>query len=396
MNRFRPSPVAGRLSPVACLLFLSACAHTQKSPSLPREQHITMDPMTFRASPTGEIELTDAQTVFEKGGAAYGEKDFDAALRFFDHVVTEWPQSSYAVPALYNAGLSLEAKGDLVAAAERYRRITVEYPTSKDVVDAWYRLGFVLATAKNWPAAIETYGKILERKDLTLGDRLEALARRGVAQFNAKDILAAEHTFRDELAYFHAHESEERLDSDFFVAMGAYYLGECAHEQYKALPVRLPEKQMARDLEAKARMLLVAQARFIDAMRVNNGEWATAAGFQIGSLYREFYDDLVGAPVPPELKGEARDVYLEEVRKQVKNLLQKAITIHEKNVMMAERIGEKNEWVRRSNEQLEQLKKLVMPGPVAPQPPDDVQPPPKPDTPPLPRPRDEVKPPVVL
>src|SRR6185312_12057782 len=111
--------------------------------------------------------------------------------------------------------------------------------------------------------------KILDRKDLTLGDRLEALARRGVAQLNARDIIAAEHTFRDELAYWHAHQSEERLDSDFFVAMGAYYLGECAHEQYKALPVRLPERQLTRDLEAKARQLLVAQARFLDAMRVN-------------------------------------------------------------------------------------------------------------------------------
>lgn len=382
-----------RLAAIALFAVVAGCAHTQPAP---REQHVTMDPMTFQASPSGSVEMTDAASLFEKGGAAYGEKDFDAALALFDRIVAEWPQSSYAVPALYNAGLSLEAKGDLATAAQRYRRITVEYPTSKDVLDAWYRLGFVLAEAKSWPAAVDTYGKILERKDLTLGDRLEALARRGVAQLNAHDVLAAEHTFRDELAFYHAHESEERLDSDFFVAMGAYYLGECAHEQYRALPVRLPEKQMTRDLEAKARMLLVAQSRFIDAMRVNNGEWATAAGFQIGSLYREFYDDLVGAPVPPELTGEARDVYLEEVRKQVRNLLQKAITIHEKNVMMAERIGEKNDWVRRSNEQLEQLKRLVMPGPVAPQPPDGAQPPPKPETPPLPRPRDEVKPAVVL
>ena len=355
-----------------------------------------MEPMVFAAQPDGHVETVDAASLFERAGAAYGDKDFDAALALFDRVVKEFTDSRYVVPSLYNAGLALEAKGDLVAAAARYRRITVEHADAKEAIDAWYRLGFVLAQAKNWPAAVDTYGQILQRKDLTLGDRVEALARRGVAQFSARDLLAAEHTFRDELAYFHAHESEERLDSDFFVAMGAYYLGECAHEMYKALPVRLPERQLTRDLEAKARQLLVAQSRFLDAMRVNNGEWATAAGFQIGSLYREFYDDLVGAPVPPELKGEARDVYLEEVRKQVKTLLQKAVNIHEKNVLMAERIGEKNEWVRRSNEQMEQLKKLLAPGPVAPQPPDSATPPAEPQTPPLPRPRDEVKPPVVL
>jgi len=376
------------------LAVAAGCAHTQKA--APREQHVTMEPMVFAAQPDGRIETVDAASLFERAGAAYGQKDFDAALALFDRVVHDFPDSRYVCPALYNAGLSLEAKNDLVTAADRYRRITVEHADAKEAIDAWYRLGFVQAQAKNWPAAVETYGTILGRKDLTLGDRIEALARRGVAQFGAHDLIAAEHTFRDELAYFHAHESEERLDSDFFVAMGAYYLGECAHEMYKALPVRLPERQLTRDLEAKARQLLVAQARFLDAMRVNNGEWATAAGFQIGSLYREFYDDLVGAPVPSDLTGEAREVYLDEVRKQVKNLLQKAITIHEKNVLMAERIGEKNEWVRRSNEQMEQLKKLLMPGPATAQPPDSAVPPAEPQTPPLPRPRDEVKPPVVL
>ncbi|HXU70878.1 MAG TPA: tetratricopeptide repeat protein [Polyangia bacterium] len=376
------------------LAVAAGCAHTQKA--APQEQHVTMEPMVFAAQPDGRIETVDAASLFARAGAAYGQKDFDAALALFDRVVHDFPDSRYVCPALYNAGLSLEAKNDLVTAADRYRRITVEHADAKEAIDAWYRLGFVQAQAKNWPAAVETYGTILGRKDLTLGDRIEALARRGVAQFGAHDLIAAEHTFRDELAYFHAHESEERLDSDFFVAMGAYYLGECAHEMYKALPVRLPERQLTRDLEAKARQLLVAQARFLDAMRVNNGEWATAAGFQIGSLYREFYDDLVGAPVPPDLTGEAREVYLDEVRKQVKNLLQKAITIHEKNVLMAERIGEKNEWVRRSNEQMEQLKKLLMPGPATAQPPDSAVPPAEPQTPPLPRPRDEVKPPVVL
>ncbi len=379
---------------VLAIAFVAGCAHTQKP--APQEQHVTMEPMVFSAQPNGTVETVDAASLFERAGAAYGDKDFDAALALFDRVVHDFPDSRYVVPSLYNAGLALEAKGDLAAAAERYRRITVEHADSKEAIDAWYRLGFVQAQAKNWPAAVDTYGQILARKDLGLGDRLEALARRGVAQFSAHDLLAAEHTFRDELAYYHAHEAEERLDSDFFVAMGAYYLGECAHEMYRALPVRLPERQLTRDLEAKARQLLVAQSRFLDAMRVNNGEWATAAGFQIGSLYREFYDDLVGAPVPPQLTGEAREVYLEEVRKQVKTLLQKAISVHEKNLLMAERIGEKNEWVRRSNEQMEQLKKLLEPGPATPQPPDSATPPVEPQTPPLPRPRDEVKPPVVL
>ncbi len=376
----------------ALLLVGGGCAHRQAA--APRA--VQMEPMVFQAHPDGTVEAVDAASLFERGGALFADKKFADAAATFDRVARDYPDSRYVVPALYNAGLALEGSGDLAGAAARYKRITVEHPDAKDVLDAWYRLGFVYNEAKNFAAAADTYAQILARTDLSLGDRVEAMARRGVAQFSQRDLIAAERSFRDELAWYHAHESEERLDSDFFLGMGAYYLGECAHEQYRALPVRLPEKQLGRDLEAKARMLLVAQSRFLDAMRVNNAEWATAAGFQIGSLYREFYDDLVGAPVPPELSGEARDVYLEEVRKQVKTLLQKAVTIHEKNVLMGERLGEKNEWVRRSNEQMEQLKKLLLPGPLPAPAPSDTTAPPEPEKPPLPRPRDDVQPHVVM
>jgi tetratricopeptide (TPR) repeat protein len=375
------------------LILVAGCAHQQRAP---KEQRVQMEPMVFAAQPGGTVEMVDAASLFERGGAAFGDKKFDEAAALFDRLVREYPDSRYVVPALYNAGLSLEGEHDLAGAVERYKRIVAEHATASDALDAWFRLGFVHNEARNFAAAVDTYTQILLRKDLTLGDRVEAMARRGVAQFAQKDVIAAEHTFRDELAYFRAHESEERLESDFFVGMAAYYLGECAHEQYRALPVRLPEKQMGRDLEAKARMLLLAQSRFIDAMRVNNPEWATAAGFQIGSLYREFYDDLVGAPIPPELKGEARDVYLDEVKKQVRSLLQKAVSIHEKNVSMAERVGANNDWVRRSNAELEQLKKLLVPGPVTPAERETTSPPEEPKKPPLPRPRDEIKPHVIM
>jgi tetratricopeptide (TPR) repeat protein len=346
---------------LAALLLVAGCAHGRPAP---REQQVQMEPMIFQAHPGGSVEMVDAASLFARAGAAFSAKRFAESAATFDRIVQQYPKSRYVVPSLYNAGLALEGSGDLSAAAERYRRITVEHPDAHDALDAWFRLGLVYTAAKNFVAAADTYAQLLGRNDLTLGDRIEAMARRGVTQFAQPDLIAAERTYRAEQAYYQAHRDEERLDSDFFLGEGAYYLGEIAHQQYRALPVRLPEKQMARDLEAKARMLLVAQARFIDAMRVDNAEWATAAGFQIGSLYREFYDDLVGAPVPPALTGEARQVYLDEVKKQVKTLLQKAISIHEKNVIMAERLGAQNEWVRRSNEQLAQLKTLLLPGPL--------------------------------
>jgi tetratricopeptide (TPR) repeat protein len=371
------------------LVLVAGCAH--RAP--PRvAAPVVMEPMTFRAGADGKVEILDAATLFERGSTAFTAHQFAESAAAFDRVLSEFPDARHAVPSLYNAGLAYEGLGDFDAAAARYRRLAGEHAQTQDALDALYRLGSVHCQRKRFADAAEVYQQILARKDLSLSDRVEAMARRGVAQFELHELAASEHTLREALDFYRSHESEERLDSDFFLGMGAYYLGEITHAQYRALPVRPPEKQTAKDLEAKARLLLMAQARFLDAMRVNNPNWATAAGFQIGSLYREFYDDLVGAPVPPGLSGEAREVYLEEVRKQVKTLLQKAIAIHEKNILMAERIGEQNEWVKRSNEQMEQLRKLLVPG-AAPSAAPIAEPPP---APPLPRPKDDVKPRVVL
>jgi tetratricopeptide (TPR) repeat protein len=379
-----------RVAAAAAALLLAACAH---APRAAKTQHIEMDPMVFAAHPSGTVELIDPALLFEQAGAAYQDKRYTEAAERYDAIATEFGESRWAAPSLYNAGLALEAAGDAAGACERYRRLIARGAPAGDVLDAQFRLGGVHEQTRNFAAAADVFAQVLTRADLTVSDHVEAAARRGAAQVNLRDFGAAERTLREALAFAAAHASEERLDTDYFLGMTAYYVGEIAHEQYRLLPVRLPEKQLAADLAAKARMLLVAQARYLDAMRVKNADWATAAGFQIASLYREFYDDLVGAPVPPSLSGEAREVYEEEVKKQVRPLLRKAISVHERNVLLGERTGVKNEWVKRSNDQLDELKKLLVPGPTTPAaaPPAEA-----PATPPLPKPRDDVKPRVVM
>jgi tetratricopeptide (TPR) repeat protein len=379
---------------LVALAIATGCAH---APPGPPERKIVMEPMRFEAKPSGAVEAVDAASLFEAAGARFGAREFDAAAATYDRVVAEFPDSRYLLPALYNAGLALEGRGDRDGAARRYQQLIARAEggacdggarCAADLLDAYFRLGAVYVELERWQPVVELFGRVIERRDLTLSDRVEAMARRGEAQLQLGDLTAAERTFRDALALHRASETVERLDTDFFLGMAAYYLGEVAHRQFRALPVRLPEKQLAADLEAKAQLLLLAQARFFDAIRVNNVEWATAAGFQIGSLYRELYDDLVGAPTPPGVAGEAKDVYLEEVKKKVRTLLQKAISIHEQNVLMAERNGVKNEWVRRSNEQMAQLRALLAPGAPPPAQPasDEATAPPLPQ----PRPRDDV------
>jgi tetratricopeptide (TPR) repeat protein len=376
------------------LTLLAGCAHT--TASKPVGTRIEMEPLHFEAH-DGKVEIADPAALFERAGAQFNEKDFAGAANSYDELVRKYPDSRFVVPSLYNAALSLENAGDFDAASERYRTLIARGTPPTDVLDAQFRLGALHASRNNWAAAAQVYVDILDRKDLTASDRVEAMARRGVAQFNLKDLVAAERTLREQQALVKKIGDSERLDTDYFVAEAAYYLAEVTHEQYRLLPVRLPEKRMYEDLEAKARMLKLAQVRYLDCMRVNNAEWTTAAGYQFALLYRELYDDLVGAPVPSQLNGEAREVYLEEVKKKVRPLLEHAIHFHERNVMAGQFAGlSQGDWVRKSNEQLEQLRRLLLPGAA----PADAPPPPEapkpPLPPPLPRGRDDIRPQQVL
>ena len=191
-------------------------------------------------------------------------------------------------------------------------------------------------------------------------ERFEALARRGLAQYNMKDRPAAERTFREVLSLYKERQEIERIDADFFVAMAQYYIGELAHEEFRVAPVRMPEKQMRRDLEEKARLLLAAQARYVDVARIKNVAWATAAGYQMARLYREFYDSILAAPAP-SMTDEERRIYFEELKKYIEPLLLKAIHAHELTQAVAQRNGVDNDWTRKSSEELELLRALVMP-----------------------------------
>jgi len=342
---------------------MGGCAHTAVKKTSPT---LEMDPIVFAAGKSGDVTVHDPAEPFEQAAIEYRANRYAEALLLFERVISEAPGTQHARSSLYNAALCLEQLDRRPEAVTKLRTLADDFPDSTEAIDALYRLGTNLALIKDWPASQAVHERILKRTDLTLSDRVEAYARLGEARFERGQLDEAERTLRQLRELYRQHEEEERLDTDYFLAMGVFYLAEITHAQYKLLPVRLPQKRLEGDLEAKARMLLLAQQRYLDAIRVKHAEWATAAGFRIGSLYREFYDDLVGAPVPEALKGEAREIYQAQVRKKVRNLLIKAVAFHEKNLLMAERTGEKNDWVKRSNAQLDELRQLLDPG-LAPQ-----------------------------
>jgi len=363
------------LIPAAVLAGLggAGCAHRSAGPAAapPSAGAVTvyeMEPIRITAvtDPDGtHVEAYDAADLFEQGGKALSEKRYDDAIRAYDRVLTEFRDSRYTQSALYNVGLAYLGKKDWSGGIERFRALTDGYPDSGDAKDAAFQLGASFAEIGNWPASVQVFSQVLDRKDLSSDDRLEAMARRGFAQFQLKDLETAERTLRSAVAFFRQTESLERFETDFYLALAMYHLGQISHERFRAVELRLPEDRMGADLEEKAHLLLTSQRQYIDTIKLGNPGWASASGFQIASLYEELYDCFIHAPVPPDLlKPEAHeklDVYYQEVRKKIRILLEKSVRTHEANLAMMERLGVQNEWKEKSKLAYAKIQRLLDP-----------------------------------
>jgi tetratricopeptide (TPR) repeat protein len=364
------------LTPLTVLLGLAAagCAGKAKNdvtvvPGAPVE-HLEMDPIKIQAvrNPDGtqHLETYDAAELFDQAGAALSDRRYDVAIAAYGQLLKEFgADNRYTKAALYNCGLAYQGKKDWPAAIARFRELADRYAEAPDAKDALFQMGASYAELGNWPTSATIFAQILERKDLTADDRIEALGRRGFAQFQLKDFDTAQRTFESALYFFRSVEHEDRLQTDFYLGLVKYHLGEIPHERFRSVPLRLPVKQMTIDMEEKARLLLSAQRQYIDTIKLGNPQWASASGYQIASLYEEFYDAFIHAPIPADLMGadnqEKREIYYEELRKRIRILLEKALRTHEQNLLMLERLGVQNEWRDKSKLAFAKLQKMLDP-----------------------------------
>jgi TolA-binding protein len=326
---------------------------------------LDMEPIKIEATKDADgvhIDAFDAPELFEHAGKALSDKRFDDAIQEYQKLLKSFPESSYVRPTFYNLGLAQIGKKDWPAAIESFKTLIDRFPSHADAKDSMFQLGACYAEQGNWPASAEVFARVLERKDLNADDRVEAIARRGFAQFNLNDVDTAEKTFRSAMAYKQQIDTEERLSTDFYLAFSQYHIGEIFHQRFRKAPLRLLEAQLDKDLDQKATLLLTAQRAYIDTIKFGNPAWASAAGFQVGSLYEELYDSFMNVPIPAELEREARQVYVEELHKKIRILLEKSLRWQRENLLMIERLGVATEWADKSKLAYAKVLKLLDPG----------------------------------
>ena len=305
-----------------------------------------------------ELEAFDARTLLDRGNEAMAEDRYDDAIVSYEKLLSVFPDSQLASSAVYNIGLAYEGKGDYDNAIEQYRVLARDPKLEREAIDAHMRIGGILAQLKRWADAAQALRDVLSRTDLTHSNRIEAMARLGYVTLEQKDYTASEQVLREAIVYFE--KLTTGLDTNYFIAMSHYYLAHIAHRQFQALPMRLPNEQLQKDFQAKTKLVNLAYDRYVSAVQIQHAYWATASGYQLSQIYKEFWDEIVRAPVPKDsMSAGAAELYPKELHKQVRVLLEKALNGHTQNVELAKAYRTSTTWSEASRKRAAEIADIL-------------------------------------
>jgi len=364
---------------------LAGCA-ASRGAGRPDSRHVDMDPMHFVARRTEAglvIDHMDAEGLFRRGGLAFEEGRAREAVAAYETLLAEFPGSPWAPAARYNLGLSYQKLGRYLDAIRAFGDVLRLSVHSRDASDALFRIAGCYEALEDWPHVVRTLEALLRRPDLLADDRVEARVRLGGALLELGRLDDAERELRAVLERHKRGPPRPLLASSRFLAQAQHGLARVEHLRFSAAPIRLPEDVMARDIEAKASTFLRAQAAYLRAMSFKDRYWSSASGLGIGALYEDFYNDLMAAPIPPEIieDAEAKEVYFEELRKVIRPLVQRAIYVYEKNTRLASGLGADSTVLQETESRLDRLRKFLETHPEPEEAPADSQRAPDPPTP---------------
>jgi tetratricopeptide (TPR) repeat protein len=351
---------------VDCLLLLalsfSGCVHKPYSkPASVENGTIFMEPLHILSQPDQELGLSvfDAAVLFQEGLRLQEAAEYDQALRYYERLLHDFGDSRYYSAAAFNAGRCYEEKGEFEKAIGRYQLILDGLPHSKDWVNAAFRSGGCFILLERHAEAAALYARLLTQSDLATADRIDAQVARGEELVAASDLIEAEKAFRAALHLYREHERDEYLDPAP-AARAEFNLADLLTRTFQLAPLRLPDDQIERDLEAKALALLEAQNGYLRSMRLGDPTWATASGYRIGRLYVDFYNALDNAPVPPDLTDEEVTTYRQLLRQRLGVLLRKALKVFEMTLQIAERTHVDNQWIAAARQEMTLIEEQVL------------------------------------
>lgn len=355
-------------------LGISALAFTLQTSCAGQRRSGTQSP-----SPSGETAVLEtAPILLERGDKALESQAWSPAATAYRKVLAAKPNQARQGRALQGLAKARVKMGDCAGANRALTtllRLNAQSLDDASLQRVYSDRGICSAELLQWEQSAKDLQMALQIKhDPGLAKQMELHARAGLALFHSEAFEDARKEFQSGIALYAALDSEvrERLADPYFLAMSHFYLGAIAHRRFFDITLNLPESRMAKELEQKVQLLEELQSHYHDSIRVRHVFWVSAAGYQLGSAFERFYDEMMQSPVPPRLSPSQRAVFYTELKKKIRPVLLRAVDVYEKNIAAAKRLGYSTPFVDETKARLAQLQHYLVSemssGPFAPPP----------------------------
>ena len=312
-------------------------------------------------SPQVRPAVFNARDVFLRAGASFREKDYETASNLYQKLVEKEPAGRYANVARFNGALSLERLGRYLEAVPLYEDVAKRTAGSKDAHDALFRGATCLQAAEKWREAMGMWSRILkpEFPQISVHDRLEAHVGRAWSQEKLGDMARAEQDYKAVFSLHRKNLDNRLIRTTPLVALAHQRVGYLYGSLVESIKIMLPVERMARDIEEKASYFLKAQSHLLDAIRRHHPKYSLSAGHRLGALYESFYQDLMNSEVPDDLGAEDNVIYIRELKKKVRPLIEKAVHTYRRTIELGNRLDFNGQWTKMARQSLERLERYI-------------------------------------
>ena len=337
---------------VPAALLVAACAHRPGAIPDVTEPTVAERAAEFEVPRTVVTpnEALGVDALFARAERDLAAGDAQRASDGFDRVARTDPGGELAPEAWLRASEAQERLGDHLAAVARLEQLVRRYPADPLAREALVRLVRLHAHLENWKRAGWAATALLPDIDqLAPIEQTVVYGGKGLALVFAGEVEEAEYFVEKGRNVVDDYQLDRagRLPRDLaqlYFALGEIRRVRAERIQFVPVPSDFPTV-----LEQRCQLLLDAQSAYSDAMRAYDAHWSTMAGYRVGELYQSLHTDLMKVPPPASADTDDRRTLFEgAMRLRYTVLLEKARAMLDHTLAMAERTGERSQWVERT------------------------------------------------
>lgn len=309
-------------------------------------------------TPSGASSLPE---LLRDAAALAAAERWSEAARGYEQAYRIEPEGASGDEALWGAAEAYDHDNQHEQALARYELVARRHPDSPRGHQALLRATRLLVFLGRLPPAGVYAERLLKKADeLSDFERIAVLSARALALLEGGE---------DQQASYFIEKGRDIVESRQLDAAGRvprdlaqlyYALGELRRLRASRIVFQPMPPNFGAALEARCQLLLDAQSAYSDSMRAYDSRWSAMAGFRTTELYERLHHDLLAVQPPANADTESkRQLFEGAVRTRYAVLLSKAKGMAEHTLAMAERTGERSEWVEQTRRALQHIEQGI-------------------------------------